>query len=94
MIRLEPPQSEILVKGEIPTCGNTIMLAGQEGNSEIFFQGTWIWKLDILLKITNFLWLCLHGSVPVYDVLASRGINCDKLCPLCKCRDETITHRF
>ena len=68
------------------------LLAGQEGNSENLFQGTWVWKLDILPKITNFLWLCLHGSVPVRDVFALRGINCDKLCPLCKCRDETITH--
>jgi len=26
------------------------------------FKGSWIWKLDILPKITTFLWLCLHNS--------------------------------
>ena len=26
------------------------------------------------------------------NVLASRGINCDKICPVCKCQDETIVH--
>lgn len=56
------------------------------------FHGKWIWKLDILPKITNFLWLCMHGSIPVKDVLASSGINCDRVCPLCKCQDETILH--
>ena len=81
-------------KDEEFTAKSAYLLARQEGNSENSFQGTWIWKLDILPKITNFLWLCLHGSVPMCDVLASRGINCDKLCPFCKCRDETITHRF
>ena len=36
------------------------------------FHGAWIWKLDALPKIANFLWLCIHKSVPVKDVLASR----------------------
>ena len=34
----------------------------------------------------------MHGSIPVRDVLASRGINCDRVCPVCKCQDETIEH--
>ena len=42
------------------------------------FHGAWIWKLDALPKIANFLWLCIHKSVPVKDVLASRGIIEDK----------------
>lgn len=25
-------------------------------------------------------------------VLAERGINCDKVCPLCRVQDETIVH--
>ena len=24
------------------------------------------------------------------DVLVARGINCDRVCPLCNCQDETI----
>ena len=67
-------------------------LARQEeipGNS---FQDAWIWKLDILPKFIHFLWLSFHGSIPMHDVLASRGINCDTLCPLCKCSEESISH--
>ena len=54
------------------------------------FHGAWIWKLDVLPKIANFLWLCIHKSVLVKDVLASRGIIEDKTCPLCKNQPETI----
>lgn len=68
------------------------LLARQEGNSGDSFQGTWIWKLEILPKTTHFLWLCFHCNAPVHDVLALRGINCDKLYPLCRCSDEIITH--
>ena len=48
------------------------------------FHGAWIWKLDVLPKIANFLWLCIHKSVPVKDILASRGSIEDKICSLCK----------
>ena len=44
----------------------------------------------MLPKIANFLWLCIHKSVLVKDVLASRGIIEDKTCPLCKNQPETI----
>ena len=56
------------------------------------FHGAWIWKLDVLPKIANFLWLCIHKSVPVKDILASRGIIEDKICPLCKNQPKTIEH--
>ena len=36
------------------------------------FQGQWIWKLDVLPKIVNFLWLCIHNSAPVKHTSASR----------------------
>ena len=45
-------------------------LANQGEILDTQFHGQWIWKLDILPKITNFLWLCMHGSTPVRDVLA------------------------
>ncbi|KAK9991108.1 hypothetical protein SO802_026093 [Lithocarpus litseifolius] len=56
------------------------------------FQGQWIWKLDMLPKIVNFIWLIMHNNVPVRDVLASRGINCERLCPLCRDHIESISH--
>nr|POE86012.1 putative ribonuclease h protein [Quercus suber] len=67
-------------------------VARQEENNGKSFQGSWIWKLDILPKIVHFLWLSYHGSIPVQGVLAARGINCDKCCPLCKCSEETIPY--
>ena len=39
-----------------------------------------------------FLWLYLHTSVPVKSVLATRGINYDGKCLVCKRHDETIAH--
>nr|POE85882.1 hypothetical protein CFP56_18229 [Quercus suber] len=54
-------------------------LAIKGENSSPVFKGAWIWKLDILPKITTFLWLCLHNSIPVREVLASRGITCESL---------------
>ena len=65
-------------------------LANQGETSNTPFQGQWIWKLDILPKIANFLWLCFHDSIPVKDVLVARGINCDRVCPLYNCQDETF----
>ena len=67
-----------------------LAIQGEEAITQ--FHGQWIWKLDLLPRITNFLWLCLHGSIPVRGVLTKRGINCDKVCPLCKEQDESIVH--
>lgn len=46
----------------------------------------------MLPKIVNFLWLTLHNNVPMRDVLASRGIDCDRRCPLCKSHFELVNH--
>lgn len=43
-------------------------------------------------KIANFLWLCMHNSIPVRDVLATRGINCNRVYLVCKRQDHTIVH--
>ena len=56
------------------------------------FQGYWVLKLNMLLKVINFLWLCHHNNVPIRDVFASRGINCGHTCPLYNCHHETIIH--
>ena len=67
-------------------------LANEDSATENQFQGQWLWKLDVLPKIISFLWLCVHGSIPVKSVLAARGINCGKTCPLCIRHKETIVH--
>ena len=56
------------------------------------FKGAWIWKVDSLPKIISFLWLCMHKSVPVRDVLADRSIVCSRLCPVCRNQVESIDH--
>ena len=48
--------------------------------------------MDTFPKIVSFLWLCLHNSIPVREVLVARGISCSKLCPICKEQDESIEH--
>ena len=59
---------------------------------DVTFQGQWIWKIDTLPKIINFLWLCMHNSLLVRAVLAMRGIIRDSSCPLCNNSLETIRH--
>ena len=56
------------------------------------FQRAWIWKVVSLPKIISFLWLCMHKSVPVRDVLADRGMGCNRLCLVCKNQTESIDH--
>ena len=56
------------------------------------FMGSWVWKLDIWPKVSSFLWLCHHNNVPVRQVIAARGINCNTTCPLCKNQEESILH--
>ena len=67
-----------------------LAIQGEENDAQ--FSGQWVWKLDMLPKIINFIWLCLHGSILVREVLAGRGINCVKLCLICKEQDESILH--
>ena len=56
------------------------------------FKGAWVWKLDTIPKIMSYLWLCMHNSALVRDVLAGRGINCNPLCPICRQQGESIDH--
>ena len=67
-------------------------LANEDNATENQFQGQWLWKLDVLPKILSFLWLCVHGSILVKSVLATRGINCGKTCPLRIWHEQTIVH--
>ncbi|KAK9990401.1 hypothetical protein SO802_025386 [Lithocarpus litseifolius] len=43
------------------------------------------WALKPLKKVST-------GVMPVRDVLPSRGINCDRKCPLCKNHSESVNH--
>ena len=59
---------------------------------EANFQRQWIWKIDTLPKIINFLWLCMHNSLSIRVLLARRGILQDSSYPLCNNSQETIRH--
>lgn len=74
------------------TTNTAYLLARAAHEPEPPFQGHWIWKLDMLPRIINFLWLFHLNSVPVRDVLASRGINCGNTCQLCNYQCENIIH--
>uniref|UniRef100_A0A7N2KPI6 Reverse transcriptase zinc-binding domain-containing protein n=1 Tax=Quercus lobata TaxID=97700 RepID=A0A7N2KPI6_QUELO len=56
------------------------------------FKGKWIWKIDTLPRICHFLWQCHHNSVPVREVIVSRGLDCEVLYPFGKNEDESIIH--
>ena len=53
-----------------------------------------IWKVKLPLKILNFIWKLLHGSLPVFEVLSSRGINVSTKCFLCNEEEESLSHLF
>lgn len=74
------------------TTKSSYALANGPQRNITLFQGHWIWKIDTLPKIANFLWLCMHNSVSVKQVLASRDIILDSSCPLCENYPETLSH--
>ena len=78
--------------GEFSTNSAYAWLNGSQ-QEETNFQGKWIWKIDMLPRIINFLWLCMHESLLVRSVLAMRGITRESCCPLCKNFPETIRDR-
>lgn len=63
-----------------------------QGWSPATFNGEWIWKVRTIPKIQCFIWQCIHQSIPVRSVLASRGMNIPEMCPLCSDGPETIAH--
>ena len=76
--------------GEFST-NSAYHLATLNHSQESPFCGCGYGKLT-LPKIIHFLWLCLHNSVPVKGVLASGGISCSSLCPVCNKQEENIIH--
>jgi hypothetical protein len=53
---------------------------------------SWIWKVRTSPRIMFFLWQCYHLSVPVREILASRGINIPTFCPRCLDPNESLIH--
>ena len=56
------------------------------------FNGSWIWKLNLLPKIQTFIWMCLHKSIATRECLAKRGLQINSSCPLCHQHPESILH--
>ena len=52
----------------------------------------WLWKFDTIPKIKHYIWLFYHNSVPIWQVIAARGISCNTSCPLCQSQEESILH--
>ena len=77
--------------GEFTVNSAYLQIIGDAGDGNTF-RGNWVWKMDTYPKIVSFLWLCLHNSIPIREVLAARGINCSKLCPICREQDELLAH--
>ena len=59
-------------------------------------KGVWerIWKVKLPLKILNFIWKLLHGSLPVFEVLVNKGITVSSKCLLCNKEEESLNHLF
>jgi ribonuclease HI len=53
---------------------------------------SWIWKVRASPRIMFFLWQCYHLSVPVREILASRGLNIPTFCPRCLAPNESLIH--
>ena len=68
------------------------MLASKDDDEANSFTGGWVWKIDTLLRIQSFLWLCHHRSIPVREMLANRGIQCDTTCLHCRNANESAIH--
>jgi hypothetical protein len=62
------------------------------GQPSHFAGGKWLWKVFSLPKVKYFIWLCLHNSLSVREVLATRGLNITPLCPRCGTHAESILH--
>ena len=77
--------------GEFTVASMYTLARSKEEHSD-GFKGSWIWKIDSLPRICHFIWLCHHNSVPIREVIASRGIECEAVCPLCNFDAETIIH--
>lgn len=52
----------------------------------------WIWKISTTPRIMFFIWLCQHNSVPICEVLGSRGFTLDSSCSICYQGIKSLIH--
>ncbi|XP_074366433.1 uncharacterized protein LOC141707268 [Apium graveolens] len=57
-------------------------------------SGFWkkLWKLKIPSKIKNFFWRATSGFLPTKDLLRTRKVNVNELCPICNEAPKTVMH--
>ncbi|KAK0573533.1 hypothetical protein LWI29_009571 [Acer saccharum] len=65
-----------------------------EDENEAIWDWNFIWKLKILLRVSHFLWVLLHGKLLSNEHRASRGLNVDIACNRCKMGCENMEHVF
>lgn len=53
---------------------------------------SWIWKLKVPPKFILFIWICSNNSIPIKEVLGSRGLSLDQRCSICNSHIESISH--
>ena len=53
-----------------------------------------IWKIKLPQKICTFVWKLLHDCLPTLQLLKTRGISNDGLCPMCNYKEESASHLF
>ncbi|XP_070010645.1 uncharacterized protein [Nicotiana sylvestris] len=85
------PIWSINANGIFTTKSTYSLIDNHEGSVNDF---DWIWHLRASKKIIFFLWLCYHNRLPTRTYLNNIGINIDRMCPICKSAEETITHIF
>lgn len=69
------------VKSGYSTLGfNQKFIAGSSNSNPFSFCWNSLWKLNLHNKIKIFLWRALKDSIPTYQNLIQRGINCNTLC--------------
>lgn len=52
----------------------------------------WIWNINTLPRIKNFIWRCVHNSIGLKGCLTRRGVGTDDLCPICQEEKESVLH--
>ncbi|GLT74169.1 hypothetical protein SLA2020_459820 [Shorea laevis] len=62
------------------------MIANTEPNS----NWNWLWKVKTLPKISFFIWLLAHNSIPTRATLATRGLQIPNTCPRCSSPETPI----
>jgi len=66
--------------GEFTTKSTTWPAHGLELRQPQSWKFSWIWQLDIMLKLKVFLWRLCHASLPTRGNLILRGMDIDPVC--------------